>query len=76
MQCLQVTLGLEVTAKVRTNHGPTTEEILQAHREGPNASARQEPKAPATQSLAAADIQPSVFPVCSQFSSVGLRALV
>jgi len=61
---------------VRTNHGPTTEEILQAHREGPNASARQEPKAPATQSLAAADIQPSVFPVCSQFFSVGLRALV
>jgi hypothetical protein len=78
MQCLQETIGLGVTAKVRTSHGTTTEEILQAHREGPNASARQEPKAPATstQSLAAADIRPSVVPVCSQFLSVGLRALV
>jgi hypothetical protein len=78
MQCLQETLGLGVTAKVRTSHGTTPEEILQAYREGPNASARQEPKAPATstQSLAAADIQPSVVLVCSQFLSVGLRALV
>ena len=76
MQCLQATLGLKVTAKVRTSHGPTLEGILQAYREGPNASARQKPEAPATQSLAAADIQPSVFPVCSQFFSVGLRALV
>jgi len=76
MQCLQETLGLGVTAKVRTSHGPTTEGILQAYREGPNASARQEPKAPATQSLAAADIRPSVIPFCSQFLSVGLRAFV
>jgi hypothetical protein len=78
MQCLQETIGVGVTAKVRTSHRTTTEEILQAHREGPNASAHQEPKAPATstQSLAAADIRPSVVPVCSQFLSVGLRALV
>ena len=35
-----------VPAKVRTSYGPTTEEILRAYREGPNASAREEPKAP------------------------------
>ncbi len=76
MQFLQV-LGLGVTAKVRTSHGPTTEEILQAYREGPNASAREEPKAPATTTrrLAAADIRLSVLPLGSQLLSVGLRAI-
>src|SRR5215213_3421423 len=65
-----------VTAKVRTCHGRTTEEILQAYREGPNA-AREEPKAPAapTQRLAAADIRPSVVPLGSQLPSIGLRAI-
>src|SRR5215208_5358391 len=60
-----------VTAKVRTGHGQTTEEILQACREGPNAAAREEPKAPAapTQRLGAADIRPSVVPLDSQLPS-------
>src|SRR5215218_7193035 len=68
---------LGVTAKVRTCHGRTTEEILQAYREGPNAAAREEPKAPAapTQRLAAADIRPSVVPLGSQSPTVGLRAI-
>jgi len=76
MQFLQV-LRLIVPAKVRTSHGPTTEEILQAYCEGPNASTREEPKAPATttQRLAAADIRTSVVPLGSQFLSVGLRAI-
>jgi hypothetical protein len=74
MQFSHGVLGLGVTAKVRTNHGPTTEEILRGYREGPSASAREEPKAPAAQRLAAADIRLSVVPLGSQFLSVGLRA--
>ena len=75
MQFSHGVLGLGVTAKVHTNHGPTTEEILQASREGPNASAREEPKATTTQRLAAADIRLSVVPLGSQLLSVGLRAI-
>jgi hypothetical protein len=77
MQFLQEVLGPEVTAKVRTSHGPTTEEILQAYREGPNASAREESKAPptTTQRLAAADIRATVVSPGSQLLSVELRAI-
>ena len=40
-------------------------------REGPSASAREEPKAPATtQRLAAADIRPSIMPLGSHLRSV------
>ena len=77
MQFLQEVLGLGITAKVRASHGPTTQETLQAYREGPNASAREEPKAPATttQKLATADNRPSVVPLGNQLLSVGLRAI-
>jgi hypothetical protein len=77
MQFLQEVLGPGVTAKVRTSHGPTTEEILQAYREGPNASAREESKAPptTTQRLAAADIRATVVSPGSQLLSVELRAI-
>jgi hypothetical protein len=76
MQSLQEVLGLGDTANVCTSHGPTTKESLQAYRERPNASAREEPKAPATtQRLAAADIRSSVVPLGSQLLSVGLRAI-
>jgi hypothetical protein len=73
MSVLQV-LRLIVPAKVRTSHGPTTEEILQGCREGSNASAREEPKAPATTPprLAAADIRLSVVPPGSRLLSMGL----
>src|SRR5215211_235190 len=73
----EVRRRLGVTAKVRTCHGRTTEEILQAYREGPNAAAREEPKAPAapTQKLAAADIRPSVVPLGSQLLSGGHRSI-
>jgi hypothetical protein len=70
-------LGPGDTAKVRTSHGPTTEENLRAFRARPSAPAREEPKAPTTttQGLAAADIRLSVVSVGSQLLSVGLRAI-
>ncbi len=73
MQFLQEVLGLEVSANVCTSHGPTTKESVQAYRERPNASVREEPKAPATPPrLAAADIRPSVVPPDSRLLSMGL----
>ena len=66
---------LGVPAKVHTSHGVRGEEILRAFREGPNASAREAPKAPAattTQQLDAVGIWASVVPLCSQLLFVGL----
>ena len=61
------------TAKVRASHGTTTEQILQPCREGPGASVREEPEAPATttQRLVAADIRPFAMPLGSQLRLVG-----
>lgn len=75
MQFLQV-LRLIVPAKVRTSHGPTSEEIVRAFRVAPSTSAHQAPKAPAaTQRLDAVDIRPSVVPLCSYLLTVGFRAI-
>ena len=67
---------LGVPAKVRTSHGVRGEEILRAFREGPNAPAREAPKAlAATKRLATADIRASVVPLCSHLLTIGLRAI-
>ena len=60
------------TAKVRASHGTTTEQILQPCREGPGASVREEPEAPATTTQRlAADMRTLTMPLGSQLLLVG-----
>ena len=73
MRLLQVLESI-VPAKVRTNYGPRSEEILPAFSKAPSASAREAPTLEATQRFGSSDIWPSVVPLHSCLLAVGFWA--